>query len=144
MATYYVDGNSGNDSGDGSSNRPWKTLTKAGNQVQPGDEVRVRTATYNEELTLKVRNTTWKADTGQKPVLDGRYHEGLFRPDGTLPTPGTGSGYLPDKLGNMVNIREEGVVFDGFTVQNCSGEGIGVSGTNTTIRNCSVDFTYYS
>ncbi len=36
MATYYVDGNSGNDSGDGSSNRPWKTLTKAGNQVQPG------------------------------------------------------------------------------------------------------------
>lgn len=144
MATYYVDGNSGNDGGDGSSNRPWKTLTKAGNQVQPGDEVRVRTATYYEELTLKVRNTIWKADTGHKPVLDGRYHEGLFRPDGTLPTPGPGSGYLPDKIGNMVNIREEGVVFDGFTVQNCSGTGIGVSGTNTTIRNCRVDFTYDS
>ncbi len=28
--------------------------------------------------------------------------------------------------------------------KNCSGTGIGVSGTNTTIRNCRVDFTYDS
>ena len=144
MATYYVDGNSGNDSNNGGSDKPWKRLAKALEQVQPGDEVRVRTATYNEELTLNIRNTTWKADTGHKPVIDGRYHEGLFRPDGTLPTPEPGSGYLPDRLGNMVTLREEGIVLDGFTIQNCSGTGIGVSGTNATIRNCRVDFTYDS
>lgn len=144
MAIYYVDGNSGNDSNNGSSDRPWKKLAKALAQVQPGDEVRIRTATYNEELTLNVRNTSWKADTGQKPVIDGRYHEGLFRPDGTLPTPQPGSGYLPDGLSNMVNIREEGIVLDGLTIQNCSGTGIGVSAGNCTIRNCRVDFTYDS
>ena len=44
MATYYVDGNSGNDSNDGSSNQPWKKLAKALAQVKPGDEVRIRTA----------------------------------------------------------------------------------------------------
>ena len=33
MATYYVDGNANNDSGDGSSNRPWKTLSKAADQT---------------------------------------------------------------------------------------------------------------
>ena len=50
MATYYVDGNAGNDGGDGSSNRPWKTLDKAVGQVSPGDEVRVRTAVYHLSL----------------------------------------------------------------------------------------------
>lgn len=144
MATYYVDGNSGNDSNSGSSDSPWKRLEKALSKVQPGDEVRVRTATYNEELALTVRNTTWKADTGHKPVLDGRYHEGLFRPDRTLPTPVPGSGYLPDGLGNMVTLREEGIVVDGFTIQNCSGTGIGITSSNTIIRNCRVDFTYDS
>lgn len=144
MATYYVDGNSGNDSNNGSSDSPWKRLEKAVSKVQPGDEVRVRTATYNEVIALTVRNTTWRADTGHKPVLDGRYHDGLFRPDGTLPTPQPGSGYLPDGLGNMVSLREEGIVLDGFTIQNCSGTGIGVTSSNTTIRNCRVDFTYDS
>ncbi len=143
MATYYVDGNAGNDAGDGSSTRPWKTLDKAGNQINPGDEVRIRTATYREALTFKVRNTTWKADTGHTPVLDGRYHEGLFRPDGTLPSPDPSAGYLPaSPTGNMVVVREEGIVVDGLTVQNCAGAAFGVTSSNTTIRNCRIDFTY--
>ena len=51
MATYYVDGNANNDSGDGSSNRPWKTLSKAADQTNPNDEVRVRSATYREAVS---------------------------------------------------------------------------------------------
>ena len=44
MTILYVDGNAGNDSNDGSSNKPWKTLIKATDRVSPGDEVRIRTA----------------------------------------------------------------------------------------------------
>lgn len=143
MATYYVDGQSGNDSNNGSTNQPWKKLSKALSQVKPGDEVRIRTAVYHEELSVNVPNTTWKADTGHKPVLDGGYHEGLFE-NGKLPYPEPGRGYLPEGQGNMVRCRVEGITLDGLTVQNCAGTGIGCRGTNATIRNCRVDFTYDS
>lgn len=143
MATYFVDGNAGNDSGDGSATRPWKTIGKAEGQVQPGDEVRLRTATYREVMLLRTRNTTWKADTGHTPVIDGRYHDGLFRPDGTLPHPDSTGGFLPPSSnGALVAVREEGIIIDGLTVRNSAGVGFSVSPGNTTIRNCRIDFTY--
>ena len=145
MATYYVDGNSGNDSADGSSNRPWKTLDKAVGQVSPGDEVRVRTAVYHETLRIKTNNTTWRADTGQKPVIDGRYHDGLFDNQGNLPHPdGTGNFLPQSSTGSIVTISAAGCTLDGFTVQNVAGGAVAVSASNCTVRNCRVDFTYDS
>ena len=143
MATYFVDGNTGNDSGDGSSGRPWKTLAKANSQVQPGDEVLIRSGTYRESLTFKVRNTTWKADTGHTPVIDGRYHDGLFDSNGRLPHPEPGDNYLPNGVeGNMLLLKEEGIVVDGLRVQNCAGSGIGVTKSHCVVRNCRIDFMY--
>jgi len=143
MTTYYVDGNSGNDSADGSSNTPWKTLGKAAGQVKPSDEVRIRTATYRESVRLRTNNTTWKADTGHTPVIDGNYHDGLFRADGTLPHPESGMGFLPDQtLGNAVTLSGEGVTVDGLTVQNVAGTAFGVSGSRCVVRNCRIDFAY--
>ena len=145
MATYYVDGNSGNDSADGSSNRPWKTLDKAVEQVSAGDEVRVRTAVYHETLRIKTNNTTWRADTGQKPVIDGRYHDGLFDNQGNLPHPdGTGNFLPQSSTGSIVAISAAGCTLDGFTVQNVAGGAVAVSASNCTVRNCRVDFTYDS
>jgi len=142
MATYYVDGNAGSDSAEGSSNRPWKTLNKAGNSIQPGDEVRVRTATYHEELSIRVSDTTWKADTGHKPVIDGRYHDGLFS-GGKLPHPQPGAGFMPQTgLAAMVVLRADGIVFDGFTVQNVAGTAIGGGKSRCVVRNCRIDFVY--
>ena len=145
MATYYVDGNSGNDSADGSSNRPWKTLDKAVEQLSAGDEVRVRTAVYHETLRIKTNNTTWRADTGQKPVIDGRYHDGLFDNQGNLPHPdGTGNFLPQSSTGSIVAISAAGCTLDGFTVQNVAGGAVAVSASNCTVRNCRVDFTYDS
>jgi PKD repeat protein len=145
MATYYVDGSRpGNSPGDGSSAQPWKTLASALERVQPGDEVRVRTATYRETLSIGVRNTTWKADTGHRPVLDGRYNEELFNAgQNVLPPPSSGN-YLPTRSGHMISCREEGVTVDGFIIQNSAGGGVGVSRSNVTVRNCRIDFTYDS
>ena len=144
MTTYYVDGRAGNDaSGDGSSNRPWKTLGKAAEQVSPNDEVRIRTATYREVVILRVPNTTWKADTGHTPVIDGGYHDGLFRGD-VLPHPEPGSGYLPDNDTNLLSLRAPGVVVDGLTIQNSAAKGVGVTESNCVVRNCRLDFIYGS
>lgn len=142
MATYYVDGSSGNDASDGSSDKPWKKLAKALSEVKPGDEVRIRTAVYHETLTIDVRNTTWRADNGHKPALDGRYHEGLFD-SGRMPTPGPE--FLPvGTHANMVRLRADGAVVDGLIVRNCAGSGIGVSASDCVIRNCQIDFVYDS
>lgn len=145
MATYYVDGNSGNDSNDGSSDNPWRKLSKAASSVNPGDEVRIRTATYKETIAIRAHNSTWRADTGHTPVLDGGYHDGLFRPDGTLPTPQPGDGYLPNDINaSMITLGREGIVVDGLTIKNCAGAGISVSSSNCIIRNCRIDFLYRS
>jgi hypothetical protein len=143
MATYYVDGNAGNDGADGSSNRPWKTLDKAVGQLSPGDEVRVRTATYHEALRIKTDNTTWRADTGHKPVIDGHYHDGLFNNQGKLPHPdGTGN-FLPQaSAGSIVVMNANGATLDGFTIQNVAGSAVSVSASNCTVRNCRIDFIY--
>lgn len=146
MATYYVDGKNGNDNSNGNSNNPWKTLGKAERAANPGDEVRIRTAVYQEALTIRTRNTSWIADTGQKPVVDGKYHEGLFRPDGTLPAPSEGN-YLPpggSGWGGLIAIRADGVTIDGLIIRNSAGRGITNVGSNVVIRNCQIDFHYDS
>ncbi len=143
MTTYFVDGNAGSDSNDGSSARPWKTITKATEMVREGDEVRIRTGIYREKLRLEKARTTWKADTGHKPALDGRYHPGLFNPNGTLPHPEVGGGFLPEgRYGSMIGISGDGVVVDGLTLQNLAGTGITTGGNGTVIRNCRIDFVY--
>jgi hypothetical protein len=146
MTTYYVDGNNGNDSGDGSTTRPWKTLNKANSSIKSGDEVRVRSAVYHEELVIRTSQTTWIADSGQKPVLDGRYHEGLRLPDGTMPSPTTpGNNFLPKNgsaYDSLVSLNGEGIVFDGFSIQNVAGAGISALASRVVVRNCRVDFAY--
>jgi Right handed beta helix region/Disaggregatase related len=52
--TYYVAIN-GNDSNDGTSSRPWKTISyavSAASPVQPSDQIIVRTGLYQEEVEL--------------------------------------------------------------------------------------------
>lgn len=145
MTTYYVDGKSGNDSNNGSSGSPWKTLAKAKRTIKAGDEVRLRTASYHEQLTIDIANTTWSADTGHKPVLDGGYGPHLMYKSGGLDTmPPPGPNHLPGgQWGNMILVRANGVLVDGLTIQNCAGAGVGMAAvSDVVIRNCRIDFTY--
>lgn len=141
MATYFVDGKSGNDSNNGSSGSPWKTLGKANGQLKPGDEVRVRSATYHESFAIRTPNTTWKADNGHTPIIDGRWHEGLMS-GGRMPSPGPG--HMPgSNLASMISLSANGLTFEGFTLQNIAGTAITVGASNNiTIRNNRIDFVY--
>lgn len=144
MATFFVDGTNGNDNADGSAATPWKSLGKAATTVASGDEVRIRTATYRESLRIGVSNTKWIADTGHKPILDGRYHEGLLSNSGTMPDPWQpGSNYLPAHPHDaLITLAATGVVVDGLSVRNVAGNGIAVTGDSCVVRNCRVDFCY--
>jgi hypothetical protein len=51
--TFYVDGQLGSDSNPGSVTRPWKTIQKCLNWVQPGYTCEIFGGTYNEALVLK-------------------------------------------------------------------------------------------
>lgn len=145
MATFYVDGNAGNNSHEGSSNRPWRTLSHAEDRINPGDEVRIRTAVYEETLRIRKANTTWRPDTGHNPVIDGRYHDGLFNGQGKLPHPDSTTNFLPGgNVGTMVLLAAEGVTFEGIRLQNLAGTAVSVSSSHCTVRNCRVDFVYNS
>jgi hypothetical protein len=52
--TYYVDGqNTGaSDANDGTEISPWKTIQKAADTVQPGDQVLVKAGTYDERVEV--------------------------------------------------------------------------------------------
>jgi uncharacterized repeat protein (TIGR02543 family) len=50
-ATYYVDGQRGNDGNTGQSvAAPWRTLGKANSEIQPGDTVYIREGTYGQTI----------------------------------------------------------------------------------------------
>lgn len=144
MATLYVDGNSGNDSsGDGSNVRPWKTLGQANSRVRSGDTVLVRSATYNETLSIRTANTTWQADEGHTPVLDGRYTPNERLPNGNMPSFNAKGSYLPgSQFGKMVDIRADEVTVDGFVIRNVAGQPVGMLGNQAKLLNCTLDFAY--
>lgn len=144
MAILYVDGDKGNDnSGNGSSSKPWKTLAKANSNVKSGDTVLVRSAVYHESVNITTANTTWKADAGHTPILDGRYSPSERLPNGNMPSFDAKKSYIPGSMyGKMINIQANNVTVEGFVIRNVAGQPVGILGNNATLRDCTLDFAY--
>jgi parallel beta-helix repeat protein len=71
--TFYV-APTGNDSGPGSADQPWKTVYKATEALMPGQTVLIRDGTYGGGLNLKRsgepgKPISFRAAPGAKPVL---------------------------------------------------------------------------
>jgi hypothetical protein len=65
-----------NDNGDGSRERPWKTIAKATQKAGPGDQVVIREGVYREEVVVKNSGTErapiiFEAAPGAQVVLTG-------------------------------------------------------------------------
>ncbi len=58
-ATYYVDGDNprASDAGRGTEGRPWKTISRATDHLQPGDTLLVKAGTYRETVILTQSGT---------------------------------------------------------------------------------------
>jgi hypothetical protein len=72
--TRYVS-TSGNDSGPGTQDQPWRTVSKAASSAQPGDTVCFRSGTWRERLRPANSGTsgapiTFSAYPGEEAVLD--------------------------------------------------------------------------
>ena len=73
---YHVSSAKGNDHGDGSRNRPWKTLLRGFNALRPGDTLLIGEGFYSESCFLRSSGTkehpiTIKAAPGAKVVWHG-------------------------------------------------------------------------
>ncbi len=72
--TYYLDAVNGDDSYPGTSEQPWKTLSKAQSEASQGDTVYLRNGNYGafvDKTSARVDWITYKADTGQLPIFSG-------------------------------------------------------------------------
>jgi hypothetical protein len=73
---YYVS-KKGNDNNNGTSKKPWLTISKAAQTMMPGDKVIVREGIYNETVsplrggTCDLQRITYQAAKGEKVVISG-------------------------------------------------------------------------
>lgn len=82
---YFVNPVKGDDRGDGSRARPWKTIEHAVRRLKPGDTLYLRDGTYYEHVTVSVSGTaekpvTIRAYPNELAVLDGGLREFFEEP----------------------------------------------------------------
>lgn len=129
MATYYVDGATGNDGNTGGSGDPWATIDKAMNTVAAADTVFVKSsATYAETATIDTAGTT------SAPILFVGYTTTADRTDrGKVTIDATGlTNALADSLGAVGGYY----VFENFKFTNANADGVNLSLNQMTFRNC--------
>lgn len=105
MTTYYV-ATTGSDGAAGSSSAPWKTLSKAMSaSLKAGDEVVVRSGTYNESLTIQKSGSASGYITIRSEV------EG-------------GAKIVASGSNNGINIAGNYIIVKGFDVKGAGSHGI--------------------
>lgn len=139
MTTYYLNNSSGSDSNSGTATgSPWKTFSKAMNSISSGDTVLLQTSTWNAQLRITVPNTVWKAQTSHSPVIDGLYHRGLMRDNGTLPPP---AGYIGAGQG-LVVLAADNIRIEGLRLKNSAEAAVSGSNAGFHVKDCLIDWTY--
>jgi parallel beta helix pectate lyase-like protein len=103
-AERYVDGNgaAADDSGPGTSERPWKTIGRAARDAQPGDVVSIRTGVYRERVVIERSGTAekpicFRPDTAARVIISGADVIGGWRKEEVT---GPGTGQPGQKEGN--------------------------------------------
>ncbi len=132
-ATYYVDGQRGNDGNNGQSlSAPWRTLGKANSDLQPGDTVFIRGGTYNETIRPARSGTNagsiiYASYPGEKPTISNVSY-GVY-------------------LDQKQYITVDGITIDGWvsgypdSVPNVDKWVVLVGGGHHTIKNCTLAYS---
>ena len=110
---------SGQDRGDGSRTRPWRSITYAARRVRPGDTVHVAAGNYSGPLRIQ-RGGSRRSNV--RFVSDSRWRARLSV---------RGSGSV-----TVVEIRANHVTFEGFDVTGSGSDGtagINVEGSHVTV-----------
>jgi len=112
-ASLYVS-NGGDDRNPGTSDLPFRSISKAAQEVQPGSKVIVRGGLYKEVVLINAGGTselpvTFESAPGEEVIIDGQASP-------------------PDT--NLVQINANYVSFRGFTVRNATRGGIAAWGVH--------------
>lgn len=155
MTVYYVDNATGADTNAGTSwAAPFASLTRANAVAGDGDTIIVRNGSgpYYEKLPIARSGQTWQADDGHQPIIDGRYHPGLYdktaadggrinitnNPAGTFVVAAAGENITP-ALVTMTGVENS---FRGFVVRNSAGRGVTIVGGRNVVGQCRIDFAW--
>jgi hypothetical protein len=145
---YYVSP-SGDDSGNGSIQAPWRTIEYGLEEIQPGDTLFLRDGIYHEPISISKSGTNQNPITirnypGENPIIDvANQNNGII-----------GSGSYWNIIGLEVrNCNENGIWIESsqyFTIINCTirdvqyGIGIADGSHDFKVENCIItDFTLY-
>jgi len=116
---YYVSPQ-GNDANPGSFVHPWKTITKAAQEVSPGDTVYIREGTYFEAPRFTSSGTETNqirilAYPGERPIVDGLNQ-------------------IPQSWMGLIHVSGDWVRISGFEVRNSRYVGIQLTGQHDTLE----------
>lgn len=140
-AAKYVSIYGSDNTGTGSFESPWRTITHGASHLVPGDTMYVRQGSYNEVATVSVSGTSVQPIVianypGESPVVDGGYvylDSDPYRSIG-LPVYHDGS-YL-------VWISGEYVTWHGIDAKNSNGSIFLVRGAHSTVEYCKGYYAY--
>jgi hypothetical protein len=127
---FYVSP-AGSDNNPGSLDRPWKTIQKAADSLQPGDTVYIREGVYNEQVQIRISGSLGSPITfinypGETVIIDGEH---------ALPA---------ENYGGLINIQDQDHIhLIGLHVMNSNRFGIKVVGSSDHIlvQDCEIAYS---
>jgi hypothetical protein len=119
---FFVSPNGSDANGDGTFEKPWRTIGKGVSALQPYATLSIRGGTYVEPpIAIGVTNVTVTNYLNEKVILDAqkRYPTGEVSED------------------PMITLRADDVTVQGITVKNSMGRGFTIQeADNCTVKNC--------
>jgi parallel beta-helix repeat protein len=143
VTTLYVGGAACSDSGQGTLDQPYCTISKAASRVAPGQAVQVADGTYPESVTLKISGTAtapivFAAVPGATPTLTGSTHGFYLSSVGYVTVSGftinhTSSSGIYASNSNHVTISGNHVGYSGLPIQGATAAGIQIASTTDSL-----------
>mgnify|MGYP001239155454 CR=1 FL=1 len=145
--TYYLSPSGNDNTGNGSSANPWRTVVKAQNSINSGDTVILKNGTYPGYITLSKANTTWKAENKHQAVFDGGFAPSLLNGSWNNIVTAWNSNCEAKGHGafkNLISVSANAINVDGLFLRNSCGRGVYVSpsASNFKLENTRIDWTF--
>lgn len=140
--TYYLSP-SGNDSNNGSSTTPWKSIAKANATLQSGDTVILKNGVYPAYVSITKSGTTWKSENKHQAILDGGFSPSLLQGKWSNIVTAWDS-KCTNRYTNLLTIATTSVTVDGLFLRNSCGRGLLFtdSAQKITLKNSMIDWTF--
>ena len=107
--------------------RQYRTFGEAAAVAKRGDTVVVEPGVYRERLVADTPGVTWRA-AGPGVVIDGRWD---------------GKAHGESIFQSVVSVGS-GVTLEGFTIRDCPGRAMVITGAGAVVRDCSIHNCYAS